>query len=376
MTSASRSTSSALILLAIPAFLVASLTGCGSSSAPKLTAAKNMYVIQSGQNGGNEADNVLVFPATSTGASTPVSTLSLPSGVRALSVATSPSGQIYVGAQLTEGTGEILVFAPGATGAATPTATYASASGSFDIPVFLAINSAGQLFVEGNNQTFEVFAADADPAAPPAQYITTYVSNSFSYGIGADAAGNMYVDDLANEAIDVFAAGATGNATPARIITGTGGQPFGVLYDITADDAGNITALNYSSQDDPFNDAAFRHAKARFPNDSGARFLKAALAKRFTNSVVVASTGIYTFGIAATGNATPTSTISGSTTTVNEPNSIAVDALDNMYYVDSEGGSATIMSFKAGATGNVAPTTSMTSTSYQGESYLNEIAVY
>lgn len=58
------------------------------------------------------------------------------------------------------------------------------------------------------------------------------------------------------------------------------------------------------------------------------------------------------------------STLSGAATRVNEPLVVATDELDNIYYADFEGGSPTIMMFAAGATGNVAPAKSMTSTAW------------
>jgi hypothetical protein len=362
-------------MLGVPAFLVANLTGCGSSSTPAVTAAKNMYVIQAGQTNSVETDTVLVFPTTATGAATPASTLTLPSGLVAVTVATGPTGQLYVGGELTDDSGEILVFAPGATGAATPTTTYLSGEGSFDIPVFMAVNSAGLLFVEGNNETFEVFAANASPSAPPSQYITTFqTADTYSYGIGADTAGNMYVTDYQNEVIDVFAAGANGAATPTRTITGTGSDAFSDLSAITSDASGNIMVVNYNEADDPFGESVFAHAKPRFPNDRAALLQRTPHAH--SQTVTYVSTGIYTFGATATGNATATSAISGSTTTVNEPEGLTADALDNMYYIDFEGGTLTFMSFKGGATGDVAPLTSATSTAYTGEEFFDEIAVY
>jgi hypothetical protein len=89
-----------------------------------------------------------------------------------------------------------------------------------------------------------------------------------------------------------------------------------------------------------------------------------------------APTAIYTFAAGATGNPTPVTSITGSATTVNEPESLTLDALNNIYYVDFEGGTLTMMKFPAGTTGNVAPATSVTSTGYTGPDWVAEIAVF
>lgn len=367
----------ALALLSVPvSFLV---TGCGSSSAP--VAAKNMYVIQAAQTNSVETDSILVFPTTSNGASTPASTVSLPSGFYAYSVATGPKGELYVGGEAGESPAQILVFAAGATGSATPVATYTGGSGTFDFPDFMTVNDKGQLFVMSDDGSIEGFAADAASTDAPVQYITTYqTDDAFSFGIGADSAGNIYVNEVEGGAIHVFSAGATGAATPARTITGIGANTFGFLYGITADALGNVMVANYNPADDPYE--VVHHSRSihttaqkfHLRHDSSSLFQKAGVHPNTPSTT--APTGLYVFAADATGAATPTSAISGSATTVNEPESMTADALNNIYYVDFEGGSLTFMSFKAGATGNVAPTTSATSTAYTSANWLAIIAAY
>lgn len=353
------------------------LTGCSNDGsgpaaapAPALMAAKNVYVIQYAETNNVEADSVLVFSAGSTGATMPTGTLSMPSGYYAYSLAVGPTGKIYVGGNYDDDPSQILVFAAGATGAATPIASYTGGTpGSFDYADYMTVNDKGQLFVESDDESIEVYAADAAAGDLPQQYITTFqTSDQFSYGIGADSAGNIYLADEQTETILVFGAGATGAATPLRTITDAGTSSFSGLYAITADAAGNVMVANYNVADDPFSEvgATPRNSRVHLKHDPQMRRQRAALRAHPHTALPSASTALLMFAAGANGSVAPVSTISGATTTVNEPESMAADALDNIYYVDNEGGAPTIMMFAAGATGNVAPTKSMTSTAFTG----------
>jgi hypothetical protein len=362
-------TSLALALLGTSAFVLATLTGCGSSSA---TAAKNMYVIQTAQNSDSvETDSVFVFPTNATGATAPAATLNLPSGFYAVSLATGPTGKLYVGGENGENPPQILVYAAGATGNASPVTTYTAGSGTFSFPDFMTVNDQGQLFIMSDDDTIEGYAANASSSSAPAQYLTNYQTNrEFSYGIGADHEGNIYVDVIDGGLINVFAAGATGSAEPSRTITGitTGSttNSFGLLFGITADADGNVMVVSYNPNDNPFEVVPAPHSSKLHLRHNLNPGSELALKAHSDSPSPMASTGIYVFAAGASGNATAVSAISGAKTTVNEPEGMTVDALDNIYYVDFEGGSPTLMSFKAGATGNVAPTTSFTSSGYTG----------
>jgi hypothetical protein len=363
----------ALASLALSACFAVTLTGCGSSTAPAKTTilpATNMYVISNTQVNNVENDFVLTFTTTSNGVSTPASSLTLPVGFGAYSLAVGPTGKIYVGGSYDDDPGEIMVFDAGASGAATPIDIYTGGTpGTFDYPDYIAVNDQGQLFVEADDYSIEVYSADATSGDLPAQYITTHMtSETWSEGIAADHAGNIYLDDdnVDLEQIDVFAAGATGNAVPSRSITSTATNSFTILLGITSDSAGNIMVANYHYEDDPFREVrpASTHRNPHLRHDPQASF-HSKTAKAHPNTTLPgAPTAIFVFAAGASGAATPTSTLSGSSTTVNEPDYLATDALDNIYYSDYEGGTVTLMMFPAGATGNVAPKYSMTSTAY------------
>ena len=375
-----------LAKLGIVGCLLATLTGCGSSSKPATltpTAAKNMYVLESATTNSVETDSVLIFPTTASGATTPASTLTLPSGFESYSLATGPDGKIYVGGEYGDDPSEILVFPAGASGSTAPVAVYTGGTpGNFDYADFMTVNDKGQLFIFSDDESVEVYAADAVSGDLPTQYITTFVTaDTFSYGIGADSAGNIYLSDIENGVIDVLAAGATGAAVPARTITGTGTGSFGYLESITADSAGDILVANYNPADDPFGEFQRtvhgpRSNRKNLRRALQSHSLHAVSHSRPQDSLPAAPTAIFVFAAGASGNASPVNTISGSATTVNEPESLTTDVLNNIYYTDFEGGTLTMMKFPADATGNVAPSTSVTSSAYTGVDWVAEIAVY
>jgi hypothetical protein len=120
----------------------------------------------------------------------------------------------------------------------------------------------------------------------------------------------LYVANPGSNSIAVFAAGASGNATPTATITGgnTGlNGPFG----IARDGAGNLYVVNDGN-----------------------------------NSITVYAAG-------ASVNATPTATIAGGNTGLNGPLGIALDGAGSLY-VANQGGSITV--YAAGASGNATPT--------------------
>src|SRR5439155_1156094 len=105
-------------------------------------------------------------------------------------------------------------------------------------------------------------------------------------GVALDGAGNIYVTDAGSNSITVYAAGASGNATPMATIAG-GNTGLDLPVGIALDGAGNIYVTNCS--------------------DLG-------------NTVY--SITVYAAG--ANGNATPTATIAGGNTGLNSPTLIAV----------------------------------------------------
>src|SRR5438093_1303346 len=144
----------------------------------------------------------------------------------------------------------------------------------------------GKLYVAnfvGNSIT--VYAAGASGNATPTATIAGGNTGlNFPNGIALDGAGNIYVGNDGGNSIMVYAAGASGNVTPMATIAG-GNTGLSFPYGIAVDGAGNIYVSNANV----------------FPLGS-----------------------ITVYGAGASGNVTPTATISGSNTGLNTPALITV----------------------------------------------------
>jgi len=222
---------------------------------PPGSPASNVYVAQEIAFGSNaNASSILQFSASATGTATPVSTLVAPGGVSFNSVSTDGTGQIYAG-----GTGtapEILVYAAASSGAATPLRTIVGGTGSFTYPASMAIDSSGLLYVADGGDTpagnapsnmIAVFSASATGNATPIRLIQGPLTQiDEARQIALDAAGNLYVANQGDGSILVFAPGANGNVAPARVIS-TGG--INGSTGIAVDAGGNVYAVTYLPSD-------------------------------------------------------------------------------------------------------------------------------
>src|SRR6266568_518543 len=131
-------------------------------------------------------------------------------------------------------------------------------------------------------------------------------------GTGRVTGQPLYVANAGSISITVYAAGASGNATPTATIAG-GNTGLIFPFGIARDGAGNIYVAN----------------------------------EGFINSIAVYAAG-------ASGNATPTATIAGGNTGLNNPVGIALDGAGNIYVANENSNSITV--YAAGASGNATPT--------------------
>ena len=214
--------------------------------------AGRLYVAQSG--GG---DAILIYAAGATGNVAPVDTifgsntgLSYPQGV-----AIDAGGRLYVAniAPPPANLYSITVYAPGASGNATPIAAIQGSNTGLNVPIGIAVDAAGRLYV-ANLGSITVYARGANGNATP---IATIQGSSTGLdrpiGIAVDGSGNIYADnflpcghDVATQSILVFAAGTTGNASPIATIQGNDTGLDGA-YGIAVDAAGQLYVANATS---------------------------------------------------------------------------------------------------------------------------------
>jgi sugar lactone lactonase YvrE len=175
-------------------------------------SAGNLYVA-------NPGANVLIFAPGANGNVAPKSVLN---NVAPAGIAIDSSDRLYVTGFVGVIGGGIEVFAAGASGNATPINTIAGNLTGLSLPVGVALDGHGNIYVSdlGAGKIF-VFAPTASGNVPPIETISGSNTKLFEpAGIALDANGTVYESDLSGQVL-TYAPGAFGNVAPSTDITGT-----------------------------------------------------------------------------------------------------------------------------------------------------------
>jgi len=285
--------------------------------------------------------SVVAYSLSSSGNQTPVSTLLLPAAFGPTALAVDPtSGAIYVGGLVygVSTTPTVFVYAAGASGNATPqrTITGTALPGNFDEPVSMAVDKTGQLYILStpkDTAAVAVYAAGATGAATPVRAI--YGTNVGMYDptqIAVDSSQNIYVsssypdtDPLAGSLVE-YGPTDTGNSPPDRAIT----DIKHIFNGLTVDASGNlwVLALTLDSKN----------------NYSGPILEE--------------------FGPSQSGPATPIRSVRGSETGLAIPFNIRVDSKSNVYVLQYLSATTTptlqLLGFGPDTNGNARPPVSIT----------------
>jgi len=220
--------------------------GCGSNTnSPAPGPAFTLFVVQNGS--AALTNSVLEFPANASGSSTPSNTITVPSQTAYDAVAVDTVGNLYVSATVVTAPPflqEILVYAPGATGSATPARVITSSSLT-SIISSIAVDSTGLIYALSGNSIY-IFAANAGTNATPLRLISGSATTLKSASqIAVDAAQNIYVANTQANDILIFSSTANGNSAPAATLTGTATE-ISLPSGVTIDSSGNIYVASFN----------------------------------------------------------------------------------------------------------------------------------
>ncbi len=294
----------------------------------------------------------------------------------------APPGQattLYVSSAT--GAGKIATVAATANGTVAPTTLIDGAATGLGFNYFAAVDAQGRAWTTNClslNIPGPVSAFAAGATGDVAPTISLEGSNTtFSgcqTGIAIDASGNAIVGDLSNLPaypgghIAIFAAGATGNVAPARIIAGASAN-FHSPTGIAVDGPGNIyvadSGLGYSYSGDVaiFAPGASGDVAPSTVIVGGATGLSTpeGVALDARGNIYVANLGnntVTVYAANASGDAVPIRTIGGALTGLDQPVGIAIDDAGYVYVGSQAAGPLQV--FAPGATGDVAPVQSIT----------------
>jgi Beta-propeller repeat len=264
--------------------------------------------------------------------------------------------------------GTVTIYAVGANGNVAPIHTIGGANTGLVGPVRVALDASHNVYVT-NNPTdsgpgwVTVYAAGAHGNASPIRKISgSNTGLSSPYGIALDSSGNIYVTNADANSVTVYAAGADGNVAPIRTISGSNtgmSAPTGIAVSAT----GKIAVASFDGGVAEYAANANGNAKPikDIIGESTGLVYALGVALGVSGKIYVVNRGggpssigsLTVFAAKANGNVPPLQTIGGSITGLDEPWGIAETA-KAIYAANASTPSITV--YASDANGNVAPT--------------------
>jgi hypothetical protein len=288
--------------------------------------------------------NVLVFDPAASGNVAPVRAISMPSGHSALDVAVAADGTAYVAVTQNGFTPSVDVFAPCANGAVAPIRSFSDTQAGSTSVVRIRLDPAGNPTINFNGR-IDTLPASSNGAVAPTRSILTGPAVTGMGGLPAlqllwgkpafDPAGNLWVSDTDRDAIKGYAPSASGSAAPFATVSGDLSAAHSCTNGIAADSGGSLYTTS----------AGNGCSRATYTGIAGV-----------PPSIQVFAPGTGEYGVARI--------ITGAATGLTDPQTIAVDGAGNIYVVNGDaqtGFHQRVLVFAAGASGNVAPVRTITS---------------
>jgi Beta-propeller repeat len=299
----------------------------------------------------NDRGRVTVYPSGSDGNIAPIAIISGAATGLAfpIGIALDSSANIYVANDSTANTGNsstgpsITVYPAGSNGNAAPIAVIAGDNTDLDYPQAVALDSSGNLYVEGYindvGESINTYPAGSNGnVSPAATIVGANTGLDDSSGIALDSGGNLYVLNSFGGptqlgSVTVYPAGSSGDEVPTVTITS---NYSGIDYasGIAVDSTGNIYVANESG---------------------GAEK---------DGSITIYSAGSYAAG-------PPIATITGDNTGISNPFGIAVDPSGNIFVLNIYDA---ITEYPAGSAGDVMPNATL-NIDQNGKSFATGMAV-
>ena len=403
-------------------------TGLKSPDALAVDSRGDIYVVDRNDSP-NEPDRIVVFPPGSNGNTAPARTISGPATLLddVGGIAVDSGDNLFVTTSIRGDNpnycdAAVRVYWFGADGNAAPTASVEGCS-SFNSPGAIAIGSNGNLYITNRNcavgpESIFVYAQSelnlrpmliygphasltlvpggAQCPQPIAQIAGDKTQIEEDSKIAVDSFGDMFVTSPETDSINVFRAGANGNAAPA----GTIASPKGISHStaVALDSSGQIYVANGGGEL-PFREApadsvsvypAGSYADAApiatLSGEKTGIFAPQAVAVDRTGRIFVANSGggyndqgnITVYPAGSNGDIPPITTIGGTKTGdhtgLDEPVGLAFDAASNLYVLNQDGGpdkAGSITVFAPDARGNVVPKAIIANDAKTGQTGLN-----
>ncbi|MFD1827541.1 MULTISPECIES: hypothetical protein [Mumia] len=158
-------------------------------------------------------------------------------------VAADSAGFTWVANSTATAANRVLAFGPAADGNVAP-------DSKFDpgfVPFGIAIDKNNKVNVSDNVSTIKVFPLSAT-GTPAAERTITSTRLTNARGLAVDSVNRLWVANGGGDSVVAFSPGATGNATPARVIKGPKTQ-IQFATDVATDSSGRVYVADHQAHD-------------------------------------------------------------------------------------------------------------------------------